>query len=90
MSDKHRTIQTFDRIAPFYDRFLFFMPKVHQQTLQNLPAGALRMLDVCTGTGELALRAARQRANLEVTGLDLSPGMLSRAQIGRASCRGRV
>jgi demethylmenaquinone methyltransferase/2-methoxy-6-polyprenyl-1,4-benzoquinol methylase len=45
------------------------------------PEGAARrVLDVATGTGELALEALAQDPTLEVVGLDFSPQMLALAQ----------
>jgi len=38
-----------------------------------------RILDVCTGTGDIAIEFARRGAR-DVTGIDLSAGMLARAQ----------
>lgn len=38
------------------------------------------VLDVCCGTGDIALETARQRADIEVTGIDFSPGMLKVAE----------
>ena len=39
-----------------------------------------RLLDVCCGTGDIALESARRRRDLEVTGLDFSPAMLREAE----------
>ena len=46
-----------------------------------LTDGAMRVLDLCCGTGDLALRLARlANSDTELTGLDFSPGMLEIAQ----------
>jgi demethylmenaquinone methyltransferase/2-methoxy-6-polyprenyl-1,4-benzoquinol methylase len=43
------------------------------------------VLDVATGTGELALETLRQRPDARVVGLDFVPGMLAWAQLKAAS-----
>jgi len=54
------------------------------------PGEGSRVLDVCTGTGDLALALARRPA-VEVVGVDLSEGMLSVAdEKARAQTVGRV
>ena len=40
---------------------------------------APRILDLCTGTGDIAIFAARRRPGWKVVGLDFSPAMLKRA-----------
>lgn len=47
--------------------------------LADCPAGA-GILDVCCGTGDIALEIAGRRPDLRVTGLDFSPAMLSVAE----------
>lgn len=39
-----------------------------------------RILDIATGTGDLAFEARKQMPQLEIVGLDLSEGMLSKAR----------
>ncbi|MBI1223466.1 MAG: bifunctional demethylmenaquinone methyltransferase/2-methoxy-6-polyprenyl-1,4-benzoquinol methylase UbiE [Bacteroidetes bacterium] len=39
-----------------------------------------RLLDIATGTGDLAFEARKQMPKLHITGLDLSEGMLSKAR----------
>ena len=46
---------------------------------KSLPAGA-EMLDVCCGTGDVALEVAGKRRDVRVTGLDFSPAMLEAAE----------
>lgn len=40
-----------------------------------------KLLDIATGTGDLAFEANRQLPDLEIIGLDLSEGMLSKARV---------
>ena len=52
--------------------------------VESLPPGA-RVLDVCCGTGDIALEIARRRADLRVVGLDFSPAMLETARRRRGA-----
>lgn len=77
----------FDSIAPVYDflnRLLSLgidrsWRKKLLELMVDLPQNAA-MLDVATGTGDLALRSAKMFPNRSITGLDLSGGMLDVAQ----------
>lgn len=77
-------VQTmFDRIAPVYDFMNRAMTMGLDRRWRTLTAGAVvrpdnRVLDVCCGTGDLALAAAR--AGGRVTGVDFSQAMLARAR----------
>ena len=63
---------TYERIA---ERFA----PIHDELVRRLePGPGVRWLDLGTGTGEVALRAAHMGA--EVTGLDFAPAMLERAR----------
>jgi SAM-dependent methyltransferase len=65
-----------------YARIAELLARIHDDLVAALePRPGLRWLDVATGTGGVALRAAR--AGSEVTGLDLSEDMLAKA--GRAA-----
>ncbi len=81
----------FDDIAPRYDllnRVLSFGTDVRwrrravRTLAEALPAdhASLRLLDVATGTGDLALELARRLRPAEVVGVDLSEGMLARGR----------
>lgn len=50
--------------------------------LAEYPTGA-SILDVCCGTGDITLETAGKRQDLQVTGLDFSPAMLSVAESKR-------
>jgi SAM-dependent methyltransferase len=64
-SDYELVVREFE---PIYDRLV--------ERLEPRPAE--RWLDVATGTGEVAVRAAR--AGAEVTGIDLAPAMIEQAR----------
>jgi demethylmenaquinone methyltransferase/2-methoxy-6-polyprenyl-1,4-benzoquinol methylase len=73
----------FDRIAPVYDAMNRLMTAGLDRRWRRETAAAVvrpgdRVLDVCCGTGDLALAAAE--AGGEVTGLDFSEAMLVRAR----------
>jgi demethylmenaquinone methyltransferase/2-methoxy-6-polyprenyl-1,4-benzoquinol methylase len=73
----------FDRIAPVYDGMNRAMTLGLDRKWRRLTADAVvrpgdRVLDVCCGTGDLALAAAR--AGGRVTGVDFSAQMLARAE----------
>ena len=73
----------FDRIAPVYDAMNRLMTAGLDRRWRRETAAAVvrpgdRVLDVCCGTGDLALAAAE--AGGKVTGLDFSEAMLERAR----------
>jgi SAM-dependent methyltransferase len=62
-----------------YERFAARLAPVHDQLVDLLAvAGTDRVLDLATGTGEVAVRAARSGA--AVTGIDLAEPMLAKAR----------
>lgn len=69
----------FARWARFYDLFAASIFWVYGATVRRIaPRPGMSVLDVCTGTGEIARRCARRGAR--VSGVDISPAMLSRAR----------
>jgi SAM-dependent methyltransferase len=67
-----------------YARIAELFGWIHDDLVAALePAPGTRWLDVATGTGGVALRAAR--AGADVTGLDLSEDMLAKAEQGAAA-----
>ena len=84
--------RVFQNISDGYDkanvRISLGMEKHWKQQLVDrliqLPHGAA-VLDVCCGTGDIALAAATQRSDLQVTGLDFSPAMLEVAERKKAA-----
>ena len=94
-SGKEKTVyQIFQKIAGRYDRSNVLISLGLQgrwkrmltgRLIKNLPEGAA-VLDVCCGTGDIALELACARRDLRVTGLDFSPAMLKEAEKRR---RGR-
>lgn len=78
----------FDRIAPYYDAMNRVMTAGLDRRWRRLAVQAVvspgdRVLDLCCGTGDLAIEA--ERAGGQVTGLDFSPRMLERARKRSAS-----
>jgi demethylmenaquinone methyltransferase/2-methoxy-6-polyprenyl-1,4-benzoquinol methylase len=90
--------EMFDRIAGRYDLLnrmisLGIDQRWRRLTVQALalPDGA-RVLDLATGTADLALLIARMHSNARVTGVDPSLGMLEigRAKVARAGLTDRI
>ncbi|MDX1385051.1 MAG: class I SAM-dependent methyltransferase [Thermoanaerobaculia bacterium] len=72
------THRFFRRWLPVYDLFALPIFWAYRAVTRSVaPRPGLRVLDICTGTGEVALRCARGGA--DVTGIDLTPEMLDRA-----------
>ncbi|MEU0088081.1 ubiquinone/menaquinone biosynthesis methyltransferase [Streptomyces sp. NPDC006274] len=76
----------FEKIAGYYDRMNFVMTLGrHDKWCREVaarvapPAGG-QLLDLATGTGVIALKAARNYPSATVTGVDFSAEMLSRAR----------
>lgn len=78
---KQRIQQTFDTVAPGYDRpaLRFFHDSAAHLIEQLQLVGDEQVLDVATGTGAVALSMATCLPEGRVTGIDLSDGMLRRA-----------
>ena len=100
LTAKGRAIrQMFDEIAPRYDllnRLLSFgvdrrWRRVAVRQLAIPPHG--RVLDVATGTGDVALEIARQTApSVQICGVDFTQGMLvrGREKVAASPYRGRI
>ena len=84
MNEEDRKImfkKTFDTVANGYDNSaLRFFPESanHLSSLLNLK-GYEHVLDIATGTGNVALRLAEDLPQGQVTGIDFSKGMLAQA-----------
>lgn len=84
--DPGRIQAMFDQVAPDYDRFnrvmsLGLARRWRRKLLEAVdPAPGARILDVGTGTGDLALEAARRAPQGQVLGVDLAGEMLARAR----------
>jgi demethylmenaquinone methyltransferase / 2-methoxy-6-polyprenyl-1,4-benzoquinol methylase len=87
MVDKNpdRIASMFDAIAPRYDLLNHVLSAGLDRRWRRraiaelaLPPGA-RLLDLCTGTGDLAVAAVRGRRDVNVVGVDFAGEMLRRA-----------
>lgn len=85
---ERKVYDIFERIAAGYDRantrislglHKQWKKMLTQRLIQNTPFHS-RLLDVCCGTGDIALQVAQQRSDLYVVGLDFSPAMLAEAK----------
>ena len=74
--------QAFDTVAQGYDHpSMAFFPETAKRMVQLLQLDPrAHLLDVCTGTGVVAIEAARMLGQGKVTAIDLSPGMLAQAR----------
>lgn len=73
------TRRFFDRWSPVYDLFAKPVGFAYAKAVRKAGAGPGRtVLDLCTGTGEIAIRCARRGAR--VTAVDLTPSMFTRAE----------
>ena len=88
---KEQVGEMFDRIAGRYDfmnRFLSlgidvsWRKKAIRELKKDKPQ---HILDVATGTGDMAIRAAKMLRPKKITGIDISDGML---EIGRKKSKG--
>lgn len=75
--------EMFDRISPTYDKvnniLSFGLDRLWRESLiDSLPVNRGKILDCCTGTGELALQMARR--GYDVIGADIAPAMLAAAR----------
>lgn len=92
--DKHTAVRAmFERIAPRYDLMNAIITAGLDRQLRRVAADAARppsggiVLDVGTGTGDLALALARRQPSVRVIGVDYTPAMLAAAP-GKARASG--
>ena len=97
-SKKEEVRDMFDRIAPRYDLLnhtlslsidRLWRRRVVREVRRGSPA---RVLDMATGTGDLAIELARRLPGVHVTGVDLSERMLAEAQrkVAQRGLTGRI
>jgi demethylmenaquinone methyltransferase/2-methoxy-6-polyprenyl-1,4-benzoquinol methylase len=98
IQDKGEVRSMFDRIVPRYDLMNRIMTggrdeawrrRVAKMAIASEPSGHPRVLDVATGTGDLAFAIARAGAT-EVVGIDFSGEMIAAAQGKAAKHAGNV
>ena len=90
LSKKQQVAEMFDKIAFRYDflnRFLsggidiYWRRRAIREVGKGLPTALTRtILDVATGTGDMAIMMSRHLPAVQITGVDISTGMLD---IGR-------
>ena len=99
---QEKVYRIFEEIAGRYDsanvRISLGMQQLWKKMLADrlvkdvdaMSAKSPRILDLCTGTGDIAINAARRRPEWQIAGLDFSPAMLKRAARKGAKyhCRG--
>ncbi|VAX27687.1 hypothetical protein MNBD_NITROSPIRAE01-1743 [hydrothermal vent metagenome] len=77
---KERIQGIFNDVASRYDRNHFFQISARNLLDYAEFSGKGEMLDVCTGTGNVALFAAQRWPELKIKAIDLSKGMLAQAR----------
>jgi len=81
------SLAIFDRVAPRYDLMRRLVSGGREDAWKDetlraaLPSGPLRVLDLATGTGDIAAWIARERPGSRVVALDAHGGMLARARV---------
>lgn len=94
--EKKNVGKLFDSIAGTYDRFNHVLSlntdkRWRRKAVKRLsPVGSL--LDVATGTADLALEIVRQDKATSVTGMDISTGMMEigKAKVEKAGQQGKI
>jgi ubiquinone/menaquinone biosynthesis C-methylase UbiE len=83
--------RNFDRLAPEWDATRVSPDRLRSvlAALDALPEPPARVLDLGTGSGAVARLAAERWAGAEVTGVDVSEGMVREAQLRAATPRER-
>lgn len=97
-SKREQVERMFDNISPKYDLLnRLFSLGVDQgwrrRTIRAVGERPVaRLLDVATGTGDLAIMAARRLPGIQVTGVDISEGMLAhgRRKVAQAGLAERI
>lgn len=97
-SKREQVERMFDAISPKYDLLnRVFSMGVDQgwrrKVIAQVANGQVhRLLDVATGTGDLAIMAARKLPHTAITGVDISEGMLEhgRAKVAKLGLQQRI
>lgn len=95
---KQQVEEMFDNIAPTYDRLnhllSFQIDRLWRRRAVRMAAKAkpLTVLDVATGTGDLAIQLAQRIPGAKITGADISENMLEigRRKVAEKGLDGRV
>jgi len=88
--EKIKTVKNiFSEITPHYDRMNHIMSgrrdiAWRKFAISRIPQGARRVIDIATGTGDLALDTVRKRPEIHVCGIDFVPAML---ELANSKCR---
>ena len=73
------THKFFQKWLPLYDLFAASIFNVYSQTVKEVKVTkGLKVLDICTGTGEISIRLAKQGA--DVVAVDITEAMLNKAK----------
>jgi len=71
---------TFDDVANQYDSSQFFCLSAQKMVAMLTIKEGMKVLDISTGTGMVAIEMAKQHPTLKIDAIDLSAGMLAQAK----------
>ena len=78
---------TFDDVSERYDSSRFFRLSAQKMVDMLALKAGMRVLDISTGTGMVAIEMAKKLPNIQIEAVDLSAGMLAQAK-RKARCEG--
>ncbi len=86
--DKDKVAASFGRAADRYDAVAQLQHRIGEQLLNSIPESACpaNIVDLGCGTGYHAVQLQARFAQSQVTGVDISPGMLAYAQAQYPDC----
>lgn len=77
------SVATFDKLAERYTEKYFDLPTYDgylKQFCAHLTQPHMQVLDIACGPGNVSAVMLRERPDLQITGIDLAPGMIRQAQ----------
>jgi malonyl-CoA O-methyltransferase len=80
--DKKKIAKSFSRYAETYDRFANLQKSLARElvdTVKSLGISPANILDIGTGTGEVAFLLHQAYPKAKITGCDIAPGMIEKA-----------
>ncbi|OGC13402.1 malonyl-[acyl-carrier protein] O-methyltransferase BioC [candidate division WOR-1 bacterium RIFOXYC2_FULL_37_10] len=81
--DKDKIKNNFSKSAPTYDQYADIQKEMIAALLSNLSFAFQNILDVGCGTGFSTIEASKKFPEAKVTGIDIAPGMIKQASLGK-------
>jgi len=88
-----QTVSTFDKFAEQYqEKYMHFdlYISTYKKLSDLIDRSHSKVLDIACGPGNISAYLQGQRPNLEIVGLDLSPGMVKLAQVNNPGAQFKV